>query len=301
MAWRRASVARAARAGIAAHGLAEVGEAVHLEVAAEVHAGQVRLGGVGPGDAVDHGLDVAVGQQGDLLLHAHRPGKTDRGPGHALDGGRVGQLDARGGGGAADLALVGVVVAAQQHGDRFAVGQVDEGLDHVLRPAAEKLAHLLDGAGPGGGHLGERLPRHLRGHRVAAADLRPLLVGRVAAMGAMEHDVFTVFRRHHEFMAGVAADGAAFRLDRQVTQPGAIEDAAIGRVHLLVAPVQGLQRHVEAVGVLHEEFAGAEHAEPRPLLVAKLRLHLVERQGHLPIARQAAGNQLGDDLLVRRA
>ena len=154
---------------------------------------------------------------------------------------------------------------------------------------------------PGGGHLGERLRRRLprapgRGCRSPPAPGWPR--SRNGGNGARR---FAVFRRHHEFMAGVAADGAALRLDRQVTEPGTLEDAAIGRVHLLVAPVEGLQRDVETVGVLHEEFAGAEHAEPRPLLVAKLRLHLVERQGHLPIARQAAGNQLGDDLLVRRA
>ena len=73
-----------------------------------------------------------------------RPGETDRGAGHLLDHLRVGQFDLGGAGRAADLAFVGLVIAADQHGDRLAVGHVDQRLDHLLRLALEELRHLLD-------------------------------------------------------------------------------------------------------------------------------------------------------------
>ena len=189
------------------------------------------------------------------------PAKPTGAPVTSLDGGRIGQLDL---GGAAARRIFPSLASwspREQHGDRLAVGEVDERLDHVLRPAAQQLAHLLDGGGARRGHLGQRLPQGVGRDQVAAADLRPFLVGRIAAAPAMEHDVLAVLGGDHEFMAGVAADGTAFGLHRQVAQPAAVENAAVGRVHLLVAVVEGLDRHVEAVGVLHEEFAGAQHAE----------------------------------------
>ena len=49
------------------------------------------------------------------------------------------------------------MVAADQDRDRLSVGQIDERLDEVLRPALEELADLLDRAGARRGHLAERL------------------------------------------------------------------------------------------------------------------------------------------------
>ena len=261
----------------------------------------MHVGRIGPADAVADLLDVAVGEDGDVLLHAHRAGEAHRRPGHFQNCGRIGQFDLGGPGDAADFSLVGIVVAAHQHGDRFSVGQIDERLDELLRLAAEEFAHLLDGACAGRGHFFQRLGGNVGRQQVAAADLRPLLVGRIAAVGAVQHDVLAVFGRDHEFVTHVAADRSALGLDGQVVQTAAIEDAAVGGIHLLVALVELLQRGVEAVGVLHEEFAGAQHAEPRPLLVAKFGLNLVQHQRHLPIAGEVAGDQVGDYLFVGRA
>ena len=77
-------------------------------------------------------LDVAVGQDRNLLLHAHRPGETDRGAGHLLDHLGRGQFELRGLAGAANLAFVGLVIAADQDGDRLAVGHVDQRLDQLV-------------------------------------------------------------------------------------------------------------------------------------------------------------------------
>ena len=146
MACRRASVLLQRGQGSPSTALRRSAKRSGLEIAARIDARQVRVGRVGAGDAVDDALDVAVGIERDFFLHAHRAGKAHRRAGHLFDRRRIGQLDLAAPGGAADLALVGVVVAADQHGDRLAVGQVDERLDHLLRLAAEELAHLLDGA-----------------------------------------------------------------------------------------------------------------------------------------------------------
>ena len=83
----------------------------------------------------------------------------------------IGQFEFCGPGGAADLALVGLMVAADQHGDRLAVGQVDQRLDELLRLAAEKLAHLLDGAGAGVATFVQRLQRRCCGGTQVAAPI----------------------------------------------------------------------------------------------------------------------------------
>ena len=64
--------------------------------------------------------------------------------------------------------------------------------------------------------------------------------------------------------------------------------------------VQPFDRGVEAVGVFHDEFAGAQDAEPRPLFVAKLGLNLIQRDRHLAIAGDLPRDQIGDDFFVRR-
>ena len=84
------------------------------------------------------------------------PGETDRRAGHLLDHLRRGQFELRRLPGAANLPLVGLVIAADQHGDRLAVGQIDQRLDEVLRLALQELADLLDRAGAGRGHLLQR-------------------------------------------------------------------------------------------------------------------------------------------------
>ena len=117
----------------------------------------------------------------------------------------------------------------------------------------------------------------------------------------MEHAVLAVFGRDHELVAGVAADRPALGLDGQIVEPAAGEDAAIRGIHLVVALVERFHRGVEAVGVFHQELAGAKHAEPRPLLVAELRRDLIERDRHLPVAVDLPRHQVGDDLLVRGA
>ena len=225
----------AARARVVVDRIAKVGELVDLEIAPKIHACQVRVGPIGPDHGVGDRLDVAVGPNGNLFGHLHRPGEPDRGPGHFANHVRLGQFEHLGPDGPADLALVAVVVAADQHGNRLAVGRVDQGLDHLLRLTLQKTADLVDGRGPRRVDLFEVLLGHLPGHQIAAADLGPFLVGRIAAFLAVQHGIFAVVGRDHELVARIAADRSAFGLHGQVLQAAAIEDPAIGRVHLVIA------------------------------------------------------------------
>ena len=58
---------------------------------------------------------------------------------------------------------------------------------------------------------------------------------------------------------------------------------------------------MEGIGVLHDEFARAHHAEARPHLVAEFGLDLVEVDGQLAVAAQFAARDVGDHLFVGRA
>ena len=104
-----------------------------------------------------------------------------------------------------------------------------------------------------------------------------------------------------EFVRGVAADAAGIGLDRAEVEPAAGEDARVGPVHRRIGRAQRGVVGVEGVGVLHQEFAGAHHAETRPDLVAELGLDLVEVDRQLLVALQLVAGQLGDDLLVGRS
>jgi len=79
--------------------------------------------------------------------------------------------------------------------------------------------------------------RERRIGRRPVADFGSFKIRSVSACGAMDHGVFAVFGQHHEFMAGVAADGSAFGFDNQIVESRPIEDAAIGLVHNVVAVV----------------------------------------------------------------
>ena len=58
---------------------------------------------------------------------------------------------------------------------------------------------------------------------------------------------------------------------------------------------------MEAIRVLHREFARTEHPELRTLFIAEFRLNLIEGQRKLTIARNILGNEARDLLFVRRA
>ncbi len=79
-----------------------------------------------------------------------------------------------------------------------------------------------------------------------------------------------------EFMRAAAADGAGVGCHSAELQAEAGKDAAVGFVHHLVGLFQAVEIGMERVGVFHQEFAGAHHAETWPHFIAEFGLDLVE-------------------------
>ena len=123
------------------------------------------------------------------------------------------------------------------------------------------------------------------------AGFRAFQVGRVVALGAADDAVFAVGRRHHELVRGIAADGSALGFHRQIIQPAAGENPAVGPVHLLVDFIELREVRAEAVSVFHQKFARPQNAEPRAFLVAEFRLNLIQGQRQLAVALNVLGDR----------
>src|SRR5665647_2738987 len=85
-------------------------------------------------------------------------------------------------------------------------------------------------------------------------------VGRVAALAAEDDLVLPGVSVGHVFVAHRAAHHARVALDHHRLDPAACVDAVVGGDVLGVALLQGLIAHVEAVRILHDELASAQHA-----------------------------------------
>ena len=104
-----------------------------------------------------------------------------------------------------------------------------------------------------------------------------------------------------EFMAEVAADGPGVGAHRDGLQPHAREGAQIGHEHLVVGMARAFLGQVEGIGVLHQEFAAAHHAEARAHLVPELPLDVVEVARQVAVALGELPEDIGDHFLVGRA
>ena len=99
-------------------------------------------------------------------------------------------------------------------------------------------------------------------------------------------------------MADRAAHHARVALDHHAVEAAALVDAVVGGDLQTVALLQGLFAHVEAVGVLHDELARAQHAALGARLVAFLGLDVVPHLRQLLVAVDLARGEPGDDLFV---
>jgi len=301
--------ARVAGAGFAEIREADAGGSALLDVGG-ADAAQVVVGLVGAGD-VDAPAQDLVGDHGQRRGH----GPDEAGLGTLRRDDLLGGGEAEVADEAAQLGLAELMVAA--HADHDGVGVLplrhdDERLDEGARRQAEEGADLVDGARPGGVDLARRrqlgrrrggaaLPRRLRGG-VPFVLLRPchrqLDVGRVAAGAAEDDDVLPRRARRHVLVTDRAAHHAGVAQHHHRLKAAAAHDAVIGLDVLLVAALQPPHVTVEAVGVLHDELACAQHAALGPRLVAFLRLEVVPELGQLLVAAHLARRDPGDDLLV---
>ena len=79
-----------------------------------------------------------------------------------------------------------------------------------------------------------------------------------------------------EFMRARPADCARIRRDCAELQSEAGEYARIRFVHVPIFTFETRVVRVKGVAVLHQELAGAHHAESRPDLIPELRLDLIQ-------------------------
>ena len=102
-------------------------------------------------------------------------------------------------------------------------------------------------------------------------------------------------------MAQIAADrpGVGRHRDRLQTHPR--KGLQVSDEHLVVSHARACVIEIEGIGVLHQEFAPAHHAEARPNLIPELPLDVVEIERQVAIARDAVPKNLRHLLFIRRA
>src|SRR5271156_5238491 len=75
-----------------------------------------------------------------------------------------------------------------------------------------------------------------------------------------DNDVLAGVAGADEFMAGVAANGAAFGLHGYGFYATAAENPLIGPVHVLIGFIEAFKRTMKTIGVFHEKFAHPKQA-----------------------------------------
>ena len=83
-------------------------------------------------------------------------------------------------------------------------------------------------------------------------------------------------------------------------RPIRAKGAQVGDEHPVVGMLGALEIEVEGIGVLHQEFAPAHHAEARPHLVTELPLDVIEVERQVLVGPHIAAEDLGDHFLVGR-
>ncbi len=98
-------------------------------------------------------------------------------------------------------------------------------------------------------------------------------------------------------MGKIAADRTRIRAHRHRLQAHAREGVQIGDEHAVIGPARRGFVDIEAVGILHQEFAAAHDAEARALLVAELPRDLIEVQRQVAVGPHGGAEDVGDHFL----
>ena len=218
----------------------------------------------------------------------------------------------------ADQAGDADAIAAHQRGDRLAIRPLHAHAHRrcIFVPEIEDLAHLdalglaqrraAGGFGGqialfiGGGIIGIE-PIDERTERAGIIGIDGAGITRLQPVLMVEDIALAGGRQHDEFVGEIAADGAGIGLHRDGIQPHARKGAHIGDEHAVVAVAGAGKIQIEAVGILHQELAAAQHAEARAHLVAELPLDLVEVARQVAVALRAILEDGGEQFLGRGA
>ena len=203
-----------------------------------------------------------------------------------------------------ELDLVDAVVAAHEHEHEPAAGvrpvaALDDDRERLQQRARGHAEHPRDVVDRRrSGRMGELRRRQRRGQldglRIGARDLD------VGGVAGRERDlVLACGARRHVLVRAGAAHHPDVGLDAVPLQPAALEDPVVGLEEANVARPQAILVAVEAVGVLHDELARAQHAGPRARLVTLLDLEVVEQQRQVAIGAHDLRDVRRDAFLVR--
>ena len=242
--------------------------------------------------------DVAAvadaGVEQDRHLRAHRadvPGRPEpRRHLVGMGGAELGPERAR------ELDLVDPMIAADDHElHRVAVDDHRERLQQRAGRHPELGGDGIDRGHPGRGDERGSIEGGLERHRLRLG-ARHLHVGGVAG----GHGDLVLPRRagRHVLVRAAAAHHPDVGLDPVPLEAAAVHHPVVGDDVLLIGSFEPRRVAVEAVGVLHDELAGPEHAGARPRLVALLDLEVVEDQRQVAVGLDRGRDVGRDDLLV---
>ena len=203
------------------------------------------------------------------------------------------------------LDLVDAVVAAHEHEHEPAaavrpVAALDDDRERLQQRARGHAEHPRDvvdrrrarACGPAPARPAARAAR-----RAADRRSRPRRWRR--SRGASATSFSPAATRRHVLVRAGAAHHPDVGLDAVPLQAAALEDPVVGLDETRVARLQAVLVAVEAVGVLHDELARAQHAGPRARLVALLDLEVVEQQRQVAIGAHDLRDVRRDAFLVR--
>ena len=187
------------------------------------------------------------------------------------------------------------MVATQQQQHQLALGFAfhHNGFQRLRNRHGQKIHQCGNGFDIRGGHFGQALSSGgaLAGQGQGGGQF---YVGGVIGSIAVGNDVFAGLGQHLEFVRAGAADTAGIGGHRAVIQPQAVEDAAIGIVHILVGLFERIVIAVERIGVFHHKFARTHHAETRAHFVAEFGLDMVEIERQLLVGAHFAAHDVGN-------
>ncbi len=163
-----------------------------------------------------------------------------------------------------------------------------------LRPAILVMGFV--GRGIGRADVVEEV---VEADRVIGSKVGPAPV-HVVERGVVEDLAFARRGKHDELVAEVAADRTRGRFHRNRANSHAREGAKIRqKLGVIAEPSAGLVE-VEAVGVLHQEFAAAHHSEPRSHLVPEFPLYVVKHARKVAVALELVADDRGEHFLIGR-
>ena len=186
-----------------------------------------------------------------------------------------------------DLRAIG---AGNAHAHRFRIfgAEIEDVPDLDAAPFALALGrHRAPGGGVvlflgGGVEAGHFLVERIEIGRLVVVE-RGVDPVDLLELPVIEHLAFAGGGENDEFVAEIAADrpGIGHHWDR--LQAHALEGAHIGQHHLAIGDDGGRVIEIEAVAVLHQEFAPAHHAEARAHLVAEFPLDMIQDLRQFPV------------------